>query len=149
LPPASALPGGRTFRLPRIAYLVVLLLVFCVMPLALTDRAYESAPTAIGPQTLLLLLPVIAAVFIARTATIVSTEGITVRLAFGSRTLPWGEVRGLSVGERSVYVVGPDGSVRLPCVRVADLAAVTRASGGHLPEVDEPTPKHPPSRRRR
>jgi hypothetical protein len=42
-----------------------------------------------------------------------------------------------------------DGAVRLPCVRVADLAAVSRASGGHLPEIADPVPKFAPQRRRR
>jgi hypothetical protein len=130
-------------------YVVVLFLLFCVAPLAFTGQGDQGAPAVVGPQTLLLLIPVIGALVIARTATIVRTTGITVRLAFGSRVLPWDEVRGLSVAERSVYVLGRTGSVRLPCVRVADLAEVTRASGGHLPEVAPPTPKFAPSRRRR
>jgi hypothetical protein len=130
-------------------YLVVLFLLFCVAPLAFTGQGAQGAPAVIGPQTLLLLIPVIGALFIGRTATIVAADGITVRLAFGRRKLAWDEVRGLSVGERSVYVVGRTGSVRLPCVRVADLAEVSKASGGHLPEVEPPTPKFAPSRRRR
>lgn len=142
-------PSARTFRLPRIAYLVVLLLLFGVAPLAFTDRGTESAPAVIGPQTLLLIIPVIAAVVIARTATVVDADGITVRLAFGRRRLTWDQVRGLSIDQRSVYAVSAGGAVRLPCVRVADLAAVSKASGGHLPEVAEPTPKHPPARRSR
>jgi hypothetical protein len=142
-------PTSRTFRLPRVTYLIVVLLLFCVAPLAFTDRGTESAPAVIGPQTLLLLVPVVAAVMIARTATVIDGDGITVRLALGSRRLSWGDVRGLSVDERSVYAVGHAGSLRLPCVRIADLAAVSKASGGHLPDVAEPTPKFAPSRRRR
>ncbi len=130
-------------------YVLVLFLLFCVAPLAFTGQGAQGAPAVVGPQTLLLLIPVIAALFIARTATVVGIEGITVRLAFGSRSMRWDEVRGLSVGERSVYAVGRSGSVRLPCVRVADLAEVSKASGGHLPEVAPPTPKFAPSRRRR
>jgi hypothetical protein len=130
-------------------YVVVLFLLFCVAPLAFTGHGVQGEPAVVGPQTLLLLIPVIGALVIARTATIVRTTGITVRLAFGSRVLPWDEVRGLSVAERSVYAVGRTGSVRLPCVRVADLAEVSKASGGHLPEVAPPTPKFAPSRRRR
>jgi len=56
---------------------------------------------------------------------------------------------GLSVHERTVYLVCRDGSLRLPCVRIADLAAVSRASGGRLPSVPEATPKFAPARRRR
>jgi hypothetical protein len=142
-------PITRTFRLPSVTYLIVLLLLFCVVPIALTDRGSQSAPVVIGPQSALLLIPVIAALFIARTATIVDGKGITVRLAFGSRVLPWSDLRGLSVDERTVYAVTTSGSVRLPCIRIADLASVSKASGGHLPEVAEATPKFAPSRRRR
>ena len=76
--------------------------------------------------------------------------GITVRAAFGSRRLPWDSVHGLSVTGRSVYAVLFDGgSVRLPCVTVADLAGVSQASGGRLPEVAAPRQKFAPSRRSR
>jgi Bacterial PH domain len=149
VPSPESSVATRTFRLPRIAYVIVLFLLIGVAPLAFTSQGAQGAPAVIGPQTLLLLIPIISAIFIARTATIVGADGITVRLAFGTRSLPWGEVRGLSVAERSVYVVGRAGSVRLPCVRVADLAEVAKASGGRLPEVAQPTPKFAPSRRRR
>jgi hypothetical protein len=48
-----------------------------------------------------------------------------------------------------VLLVLADGAVRLPCVRVADLGAVSRASGGHLPELRDPVPRFAPQRRRR
>ena len=67
----------------------------------------------------------------------------------GSRILPWADLRGLSVTGRSVYAVTNTGSVRLPCVRLADLAAVSAASGGRLPQLPEATPKYAPSRRLR
>jgi hypothetical protein len=79
----------------------------------------------------------------------VDASGITVRALIGQRRLPWNDVRGLSVTGRSIYVVTASGSVRLPCVRIADLAALTVASAGHLPPLPEATPKLPPSRRRR
>jgi hypothetical protein len=148
-PPTSSSTAERTFRLPALAYLIVLFLLFCVSPLAFTDNASPGARAVVGPQTALLLIPVVAAVFIARTATFVGERGIRVRAAFGQRAMGWDEVRGLSVHERSVYAVCVDGSVRLPCVRVNDLAAVSKASGGRLPEVAEPTPKYAPSRRPR
>jgi hypothetical protein len=133
-----------------LAYLVVLFLVFCTAPLAFSDKTKsESAWTMVGPQTALMLIPVLAAVYIARTRTVVDDSGISVRALLGTRRMPWNEIRGISVTGRSVYAVCRDGSVRLPCVRLSDLAAVTKASGGKLPEVDEPTPKFAPSRRRR
>jgi hypothetical protein len=146
--PASA-QTERTFRLPRLAYLSVLFLLFCVTPLAFARDASQGARAAVGPLTVLLVIPVVAAVFIARTSTTVGARGVTVRALFGTRRLSWEQVRGLSVEGRGVYVVCTDGAVRLPCVRVSDLAAVSRASGGRLPELAEATPKFAPSRRRR
>ena len=128
----------RVFRLPKSAYLAVLVLTLCV-------TVVVQHPLA----ALVYLLPAGAAAFSARTATIVGEDGITVRALIGHRTLRWADVRGLSVTERSVYAVSADAAMRLPCIRVADLAAVAAASGGHLPPVAEATPKHPPSRRSR
>ncbi|MEO9133737.1 MAG: PH domain-containing protein [Jatrophihabitantaceae bacterium] len=157
---ASPTPTARTFRLPRSAYLIVLFLVFCTVPLALGDNSVHSAADAadkggtgvsgieLGPRALLLLLPIVVACFIARTATTVSPSGIRVRALLGSRTLAWSDLRGLSVEQRSVYAVCHDGSVRLPCVRVNDLAAVSAASDGRLPEVSAPKLRFAPSRRR-
>ena len=140
---------ARTFRLPKSAYLAVLFLIFCVLPLAFAKDGSYGAEPAYGPRMLFLLIPVVAVVFIARTATIVSADGIRVRAVFGSRRLPWAELRGLSIEGRSVYAVLPDGAVRLPCVRVADLAAVSKLSDGRMPQMPEPTPKYAPSRRSR
>ena len=130
--------SSRVFRLPRSAYLAVLFLALCVTPLV------QHPLVAI-----LYVIPVAGAVFIARTATIVDEDGIAVRALIGRRLLPWNEVRGLSVTGRSVYAVTDDGAVRLPCVRVSDLAALSGASGGHVPQLPEATPKYAPSRRRR
>ncbi len=126
------------FRLPRSAYLAVLFLALCATPLV-------QHPLA----SFVYVIPVAAAVFIARTATIVDDHGITVRALAGHRRLPWTDLRGLSVTGRNVYAVTDAGAVRLPCVRLADLAALSAASGGHLPQLPEATPKYAPSRRRR
>jgi hypothetical protein len=147
---AAASPSGaRTFRLPALAYLVVLFLAFGAVPLAFAGDGSEGARSALGPRALLILVPILAAVFIARTRTVVDETGVSVRALFGTRRLGWPQIRGLSVTERTVYLVCTDGSVRLPCVRVSDLAAVSKASGGRLPEVAEATPKYAPSRQRR
>lgn len=156
----GAQPEARTFRLPRSAYLVVVILLFCVAPLAMAGGATHGAidrdatfgfvsDTPFGPRLLLLLIPLVAAVFVARSRTRVDSDGIRVRALLGERRLPWAQIRGLSVSERSVYAVCVDGSVRLPCVRVADLHAVAAASGGRLPELPAATPKYAPSGRGR
>jgi hypothetical protein len=156
--PATA----RTFRLPRSAYLIALILSFCVLPLAFANTADlsgsgggsissgQTSEIVVGPRVLLLLIPVLAIVFVARAATIVDGSGIRIRALFGSRRVPWDEVRGLSLDGHTVYAVFTDGgAIRLPCVRVADLGAVARASGGRLPAIPTARPKHAPSRRRR
>jgi hypothetical protein len=145
------------FRLPRTAYLVVLFLLFGTVPLAFTADNFsitgkgdaQGAPGVIGWQTLLLVIPALAAAFIARTATFVNGSGLRVRVLFGSRTMPWSDVRGLSINGRGVYAVTAGGAVRLPCVHVASLAALARASGGRVPEIANPRPKYAPQRRRR
>lgn len=131
------------------AYGVVLLLLFGVLPLAFTKDGTEGSAAAISLRSLLIVVPLLAAGFIARTATIVDEHGIRVRAVFGQRVLPWSTVRGLTIQDRSIYAVIDGGTIRLPCVRVADLAALSRASGGHLPEVAEAPPKYAPMRRRR
>ena len=141
---------ARRFRLPWLAYLGVGLLTLCVLPLALAGDVGDSGAEVIfGPRAVLLLIPVAAAAFVARTATVVDEVGVSVRAVFGSRLLRWADVRGLAVNGRSVYAVVADGAVRLPCVHVSDLAAVSVASGGRLPELPEPTPKPAAGKRRR
>jgi hypothetical protein len=147
--PSDPSSPDRTFRLPALTYGVVLFLAIGVIPLAFTADGDYQSKGVLGPQTALVIVPVLAAWFIARTATVVNPDGIRVRAMFGSTELPWTRLRGLSVQGRSVYAVADDGSVRLPCVRVNDLAAVAQASGGRLPELPAATVHAAPSRRRR
>ena len=128
----------RTFRLPPLAYLAVLFLLFGVTPMV--QRPVFAV---------VYLVPILAAVFIARVRTVVSSDGLLVRLAFGERRLPWTSVRGLSVGGRSVYAVTTDGTYRLPCVGLNDLPAIARLSDGRIPSLPDPKPKYAPSSRRR
>jgi hypothetical protein len=143
-------------RLPRTAYLAVVFLFIGAVVIAFGDSnphglqgnktGSGSAGFSIGPQALVLLVPILAAVFIARTATVVSAEGLRVRALFGSRDLPWDTVRGLTVDGRAVYAVVADGAVRLPCVRIAHLGPMSRLSGGRLPEIPDVEPKPAPAR---
>lgn len=140
---------SQVFRLPNLTYLVILFLLFGTVPLAFAASGTSSPPARIGLQTVLLVVPLLAAAFVARTATVVDASGLTVRAVLGSRHVPWDDVRGLSVTGRNVYAVVAGGSIRLPCVRVNDLSRMSRASGGRLPALADPTPKAAPSRRRR
>jgi hypothetical protein len=139
----------RAFRLPRLAYLAVLFVLFGVAPLAFAGGGDEGSPAVLGPRATLLLIPVIVAAYIARTATIVSTDGIEVRALLGRRRLSWQQVRGLSISGSRIYAVVAEGAVRLPCVRIADLHALADLSDGRLPDMAKPVPKFAPSRRPR
>lgn len=137
------------FRLPRSAYLIVLFLSLCVIPLGFTADGTDGAEATIGPRALLVLIPVLAGFYISRTATLVDVDGIRVRALLGTRALPWDRIRGLSVRQTAIYAELGDGAIRLPCVRLVHLAALARASGGRLPAIADAPPKFAPSRRRR
>lgn len=145
-------------RLPRTVYIAVVFLAVGAIPIAFsagqTQSVREAATrpdtgVALGPQLLVLLIPIIVAIFVVRTATVVTDEGLKVRAAFGSRMLPWSTLRGLAVRGRAIYAVQDAGVTRLPCVRLAHLGPLSRMSGGHLPELADATPKPAPQRKRR
>ena len=83
----------RVFRLPRSAYLAVFFLALCVTPLV-------QHPIV----TLAYVVPVAAAMYIARTATIVDDTGITVR-ALSARGLAEEAPEAYKDVERVVEVV--------------------------------------------
>ena len=151
------LSGPVVIRLPRTTYLAVVFLFFAAFAVGFGDNTphglHSETSTGIGglhvgPQTLVLLVPVLVAAFIARTATVVSERGLRVRAMFGSADLPWGEVRGLTVSGRAVYAVVEGGAIRLPCVRIAHLGPISQLSGGRLPPLPDAEPKPAPQRRR-
>jgi hypothetical protein len=137
------------FRLPRTTYLVLVFLVVGITPIALYGGPGEGSPARLSLLSLLYLLPILAAIFIARTYTRVNDEGIRISAVFGSRGLPWQDVRGLAVTGRNVYAVTGDGSLRLPCVRQRDLSVIAVASGDRLPKLPFPRVKAAPGRGRR
>ncbi|MGY1602904.1 PH domain-containing protein [Geodermatophilus sp. SYSU D00815] len=115
------------FRLGRTAYLPVVVLLICVLPLA----------AAASPWGLLaLLLPLAAAAYVLRAGVDVGDEGITARSAVASRTVPWSELAAVRLGERgSLWLVTTGGTeVRLPVVRTRDLPRIAELSGGRIPQ---------------
>lgn len=141
-----------TFRLPRTVYIVVVFLALGVWPFALSggsNGAGSAGPARISLLSLLFLLPIVVAVFVGRTATIVDGRGITARAALGSRFMAWDDIRGISVGGSTVYAALTDGRVRLPCVQLSHLTALAKAAGDRLPQLREPPMKQPPTRQRR
>ncbi len=160
MPSPKVAPATIVLRLPRTAYLSVLLLLLGTVPLAFGQDDYRSFSDiangtgngggfTVGWRVAFLLIPIAVAVAIARTATIVDADGIRVRALLGTRAMRWDEIRGLSVTGRSVYAVLADGAVRLPCTRLAHIGVITRTSQGRLPELPDPVGKPAPSRSRR
>ncbi|UQX89939.1 PH domain-containing protein [Jatrophihabitans telluris] len=110
---------------PRSAYLIVAFVALCC--------------TAIvrGPlQAAVYLVPLGAALYLARTATIVDAAGLTARAVFGSELVAWESLRGLNLTESgAVYAVEQGGTqLRLPCIRSTKLDPLVRASAGRIPD---------------
>jgi hypothetical protein len=114
------------FRLPRSAYLPVLFLGFGV-----TVLVSSWAWTAVY------LIPLLAAFFVARRATLVDTRAITVRAMFGRERIPWSRVRGLLISERGHVSVALDdqSAVLLPYVRARHLPVLSQMSGNLVPAI--------------
>ena len=124
-PPANPVVRA-TFRLPRSAYLPVLFLGFGVTVLV---SSWAWLPVYI--------VPLLAAVFVARRATVVDRDRITVRAIFGTERIPWSRVRGLLISERGQIAVALDdqSSVDLPYVRVRHLPVLSQVSGNLVPAI--------------
>ncbi len=101
--------------------------------LALTLLAVVFA----GPGwfTLLLLIPVLLSVLIARYRTTADRETVTARTLLGSRTLRWDDVDGLRFGRKAWALARRrDGTeITLPAVTFATLPLLTAASDGRVP----------------
>ncbi|WP_244231440.1 PH domain-containing protein [Saccharomonospora piscinae] len=128
---------GQTavFRVPGTALIGVLMLFMGVFPFA------ASAPYLM----VFLLIPIVAAVWIMRTRTVATREGLTVRTLLGTKELPWAAVKGLRITPKSTVtaVCQDDTTVALPSVRTRHLPVLSLVSEGRLPDpsgvLDEPT----------
>jgi Bacterial PH domain len=124
---ADVNPAVRAvFRLPRSAYLPVLFLGFGV-----TVLVSSWAWTAVY------LIPLLAAFFVARRATVVDARQITVRAMFGRERIPWDRVRGLLISERGHVSVALDdqSAILLPYVRARHLPVLAQVSGNLVPAI--------------
>jgi PH (Pleckstrin Homology) domain-containing protein len=110
---------------PNSAYLIVGFVALCA-------TAIVRSPV----QALVYLVPLAAAIYVARTATIVDNVGITARAVIGSERVDWPDLVGLRLTKSSaVYAVDRDGSqLRLPCVRSTKLDPLIKASKGRIPD---------------
>jgi hypothetical protein len=110
---------------PASAYLIVAFTALCC------TAVVHSALLA-----LVYLVPLAAALYVARTATVVDDQGLHARAVLGSRTVGWDELRGLRLDRSgAVYAVDSAGSqLKLPCVRSTRLDALIAAGDGRIPD---------------
>ncbi|ATY16211.1 hypothetical protein CU254_06845 [Amycolatopsis sp. AA4] len=113
------------FRIPTTAYLAIGLLTVCVTPIALGE---------IGGFQWLYVFPLALFVFVARTRTVATREGLHVRTVFGNRELPWSSLKGLAITNKARVraVLGDDTQVSLPTVRTRHLPVLALVSEGKI-----------------
>lgn len=128
---APVVPRRLVFRVPASAYVVIAFFALCVSFVAV------ASPFAV----LVYLLPLAAAVWVARTRTEVDAERLVIRTVLFRTVLPWSKVASLRVAERGwIRAVRTDGGeIALPTVRTRHLPALALISGGRLtdPTADQ------------
>jgi hypothetical protein len=116
-------------RMNRTALIPVGLLALCTVPLAFA-----------APWTpVLLLVPLVVAVWVLRVGVDIADDGLTVRSLAGERRVPWDELAGIRVAKRGeLWLVTTRGTeVRVPVMRARDLPRLAALSGGR---IDVPAP---------
>lgn len=117
-----------TFRFPLTGLIGAFALTVGVTPLATT-----------APGLLVLyLLPLGVVAWLLRTRTVAGADSLVVHRLLRTRRVPWSEVEGLRLEERSWVraVLGSGEEVALPAVRARDLPVLAAVSGGR---IDDPT----------
>jgi hypothetical protein len=116
-------------RMTRTALFPVGLLALCAVPLAF-----------VAPWTpVLLLVPLVLAVWVLRAGVDIGDDGLTVRSLAGERLVHWEELAGIRVARGgSLWLVTTRGTeVHAPVLRARDLPRVAELSGGR---IDVPAP---------
>jgi hypothetical protein len=111
------------FRIPRTSFMAIALLTICVTPIALGEIPYLQW---------LYVFPIALAVFVIRTRTIATREGLATRTMFGHRDVPWSALKGLAITKKSRVqaVLQDDTKVPLPTVRTRHLPVLSLVSEG-------------------
>jgi hypothetical protein len=109
---------SRTMLLPVVVFALCLLPVVLLSPWAL----------------LLLLAPVLVALWGVRVGVTVGDDGVGVQSLVGRRGVGWDELAGIRVGERGgLWLVSTRGTeLRLPVLRARDLPRLSALSGGRI-----------------
>jgi hypothetical protein len=115
------------FRIPRTAFLAIAFLVICMTPFA-----FSGVP---GLQAFY-LVPLILLIFVQRTQTVATENGLAIRTVFTSRVLSWSELKGLVLTKKARVraVLTDDNQVALPTIRTRHLPVLSLISGGRLPD---------------
>ena len=123
--PASPSVQRVIFRVPTTGLLPLGLLAICETPVV------ASAGSVFA---LLYLIPIVFAVWILRTRTVVDSEQLRTRSLFGARTLAWADIRSLKLPRRGWVnaVLDSDELAPLPGVRTRHLSMLAALSGGRL-----------------
>lgn len=126
--PHGTVPGVRVIRVPQLAYIGVLVLTFCVF------FAFVGWPAGLW---WLLLLPVVVLVWVERTRTTVTPDGLELRTVFSSRSVEWARVAGVRLPKRGFVRarLTDESEVKLPAVGYDRLRELIAASGGRIPDV--------------
>lgn len=121
--------GPARLRMSRTNLLPVVLLALCLLPVAL------YSPWAL----LVLLVPLLVALWVLRVGVTVGEDGIGVQSLAGARSIPWADIAGIRVGEggRLWLVTTRRTEIRLPVLRARDLPRLAGLSGGR---IDVPAP---------
>ncbi|WP_369253672.1 PH domain-containing protein [Geodermatophilus amargosae] len=116
-------------RLSRVTLVPVVFLAVCVLPFA------SASPWA----ALVLLLPVLAAVWVLRVGVDVDDDAITTRGLLGRRRVAWDDLAGIRIvrNARLRLVTTGGAEVPLPVLRARDLPRLAGWSGGRF---DVPAP---------
>jgi Bacterial PH domain len=116
-------------RMNRTALIPVGLLALCTVPLAFA-----------APWTpVLLVVPLVVAVWVLRVGVDIADDGLTVRSLAGQRRVAWDELAGIRVARRGeLWLVTTRGTeVHVPVMRARDLPRLAALSGGR---IDVPSP---------
>lgn len=119
-------PGRKAvFRIPGTAFLAIVFLMVCLIPVS-----FNGVPGLWA----LYAVPLGLILFVVRTRTTATEQGLAVRTLFGHRDLPWEALKGLAITKRSkVRAVLADGSqIPLPTVRTRHLPVISLVSGGRV-----------------
>ena len=129
---AASQPSALTFRITPVSLLAALTVLIGATPVAWTG----------GPWALsIYLIPLGIVVWVLRTRTTVTADGVTARRVLGSTRFGWDDLVSLRLDQRRWLraVLSSGKEVLLPAVRVRDLPRLSAMSGGRLADPTAPS----------